>query len=466
MFVFTMEDQRRFAALSGDSNPMHMDPVAARRTQAGAPAAHGVHVMLRCLEKLAEDGVPLDRLARIGVKFGKFVYLDQPFSLAVNKADSESLRASVTSADGVVLLTLSLKFGARGAATALNVAPMAIPPAAIAPTLAEMASMGASLTAPSDAAAFAAAFPHLSRAIGERRVAGLALTSTVVGMICPGLHSIYSSLDVDLIEDNGDDFWFRTTRVDDRFNLVAMDAGGAGISCRIAAFERRPPVATDSMVALSALVAPDEFAGMTALVLGGSRGLGAATAKLITAGGGRAIITYARGKADAESVAEEIRAARGAGACEIAPFDFHKPVEPQLAALPDAITHLFYFCTPFIARQKAPAFSHALFDEFFHAYADVFNEACLALRAKSTAGLRAFYPSTVYIDERPQGMLEYAMAKAAGEILCAELTRNDPALKIIAPRLPRVATDQTATVIPLSSEGAAATMLAHIRAIA
>ena len=30
---FTMADQEAFAALSGDRNPMHLDPVYARRTQ-------------------------------------------------------------------------------------------------------------------------------------------------------------------------------------------------------------------------------------------------------------------------------------------------------------------------------------------------------------------------------------------------------------------------------------------------
>ena len=34
--------QERFAEFSGDRNPMHMDLVAARRTQAGAPVVHGV----------------------------------------------------------------------------------------------------------------------------------------------------------------------------------------------------------------------------------------------------------------------------------------------------------------------------------------------------------------------------------------------------------------------------------------
>ena len=45
--------------------------------------------------------------------------------------------------------------------------------------------------------------------------------------------------------------------------------------------------------------APGEFANVRALVIGGSRGLGEITAKIIAAGGGDVWITYRRGKEDA-----------------------------------------------------------------------------------------------------------------------------------------------------------------------
>ena len=35
---FSIEDQRAFAKLSGDSNPLHIDPVAARRLMFGQVA--------------------------------------------------------------------------------------------------------------------------------------------------------------------------------------------------------------------------------------------------------------------------------------------------------------------------------------------------------------------------------------------------------------------------------------------
>jgi len=54
--TFTMADQVAFAAASGDANPMHMDELAARRTQAGAPVVHGVQALLWALDALAQSG--------------------------------------------------------------------------------------------------------------------------------------------------------------------------------------------------------------------------------------------------------------------------------------------------------------------------------------------------------------------------------------------------------------------------
>ena len=40
--TFTLEDQLEFARFSGDRNPIHIDPVAARRTLTGQCIVHGI----------------------------------------------------------------------------------------------------------------------------------------------------------------------------------------------------------------------------------------------------------------------------------------------------------------------------------------------------------------------------------------------------------------------------------------
>ena len=48
---FTLKDQNNFAKLSGDYNPVHLDPILTRRTLFGSPIVHGVHGLLWALDR-------------------------------------------------------------------------------------------------------------------------------------------------------------------------------------------------------------------------------------------------------------------------------------------------------------------------------------------------------------------------------------------------------------------------------
>ena len=70
-----------------------------------------------------------------------------------------------------------------------------------------------------------------------------------------------------------------------------------------------------------------------------------------------------------------------------------------------------------------------------------------------------FYPSTVAIDEGVSTTAEYAMAKMAGEILAKYLNEFMTNIHVVSRRLPRILTDQTATVGVASADNALDVML-------
>ena len=70
---------------------------------------------------------------------------------------------------------------------------------------------------------------------------------------------------------------------------------------------------------------------------------------------------------------------------------------------------------------------------------------------------------TSVIDELPADMGEYIAAKTAGEALCGFLEQTHRDLAIHKPRLPRMATDQTASLLPVKNEDAVSIMLEHLR---
>src|SRR6185436_18938832 len=82
---FSSEDTMRFAALSGDWNPMHVDPVFARRTQFGRQVVHGTHTLLWGLDQFfAAASAP--RPTSLKVRFAKPAFIGDTVQLRV--ADS------------------------------------------------------------------------------------------------------------------------------------------------------------------------------------------------------------------------------------------------------------------------------------------------------------------------------------------------------------------------------------------
>ena len=114
------------------------------------------------------------------------------------------------------------------------------------------------------------------------------------------------------------------------------------------------------------------------------------------------------------------------------------------------IDAVFYFATPRIQAKRSQIFHRQAFDEFASFYLERFHELCLWLEGGGRP-VRVYLPSTVFVTERPKGMTEYAMAKAAAELLAEDLNRTLRHVRIVHTRLPRLATDQTASITPLTT---------------
>ena len=56
--VITGQESQRFASLSGDFNPLHLDPVRARRYRFGSTLIHGINGTLRALDLFFADRSP------------------------------------------------------------------------------------------------------------------------------------------------------------------------------------------------------------------------------------------------------------------------------------------------------------------------------------------------------------------------------------------------------------------------
>lgn len=452
---FSGEDQIRFAGLSGDWNPLHVDPVAARRTMLGRNVVHGIHLVLRGLEEAGADG-PLPPYRQVAVRFAKPHFVDETSRLSVEHRADRLVLAYAIGPTRIAQITLSDPAPTR---------PEPLPPGPrpdwdrVPRVLAIAAMEGASghLPLADSLPDLQAAFPRTVEALGPRLVAGLMRLTRIVGMECPGLDSIFSGLNVRLA-DGPDAVGYVAARVNPKISYVRLDITGA-LEGTVDAFVRPPVLPGRVEVSAAFQPRPGEFAGRRALVVGGSRGLGRTTALLMAHGGAEVAVTYRVGRGEAEEVVDAIRAA--GGTARALPFDIADPDPAALAALEP--TDLFYFATPPIFVRKTRDFEPELYTGFLHAYTTAFLATVEACRSAEPLGV--FYPSSVAVDEALPELAEYAAAKAAGEELCRRMMLADPRLSILVRRLPRLPTDQTATLVAVAAGDPDETMLEICRAM-
>jgi NAD(P)-dependent dehydrogenase (short-subunit alcohol dehydrogenase family) len=441
---FSIDDQKWFASNSGDWNPVHVDPIDARRTVAGAIVVHGMHALLWALDThlATVNAAP----AAVKATFFKPTPIDTEIVLA-RTSDTEGSAWLEATHDDDVLFTVRVLSGSvpRDHAPALpGRTPARLPPR----NLPFDALKGAAGRSPieGDFAALTGTFPSACDRLDPLRVAGLMTVSRIVGMECPGLHSLLAGVELrfDVPVDVPAIEWCVVRHRIPAAPLRIAVAGG-GLTGFIEAFVRPAPVDQVRAAEMTTRVSPVEFEGQRALVIGGSRGLGEVIVKAIAAGGGEVVLTFHSGAADARRVAADVESI--GRTCRIEPFNaIDADADACRRLLATAPTHVYYFATPRIGAGHPGRFDSELSARFRAAYVDGFANVVLAA-ADVGKELRVFYPSSVFVNERPPAQMEYVEAKTAGETTCRMLTRQHPHVGILVSRLPRMNTDQTVSLI-------------------
>ena len=276
---------------------------------------------------------------------------------------------------------------------------------------------------------------------------------------------MFSSLQFNTGAAVGDGLRFEVRKYDPRFRLFTVAFDGA-VRGELRAFLRPPPQLQPSAHEVAVQLEGAEFKGTRSLVIGGSRGLGETTAKIIAAGGGDVIVSYAMGCDDANAVAADING-NGRGHCSTAALDLRGAFQGAPGIDPASLDAVYFFATPRIYAKRNELFDRGAFDEFVGFYLQRFYELCRWLDSVERArALKVYLPSTVFISERPKGMTEYAMAKAAAEVLADDLNRSLRNVTVVHTRLPRLATDQTASILKVSVASNLDAMLAVVRQMA
>ena len=445
----SLREQKLFAELSGDYNPIHHDPVIARRVAVGGqPIVYGMLLVLKVLDTFLEAKNLQTNdssfcLQNLKADFLKPVFIDEPFSLraktSINGCILELLSESEVKAKiNLALLPTTHKndkllieddVPPKGNCCDLDVE--------------SIKEKSGRLDLYLNLELARKICPIAISNLPIEQVALLVTLSRLVGMQCPGYHSLFSALTLTFSGSQNIDkaLVYQVEGFDDRFSLFDIKIRSSMASGHIKAFYRSSPKRQCRYQEIKAMVNPEQFKGQNVLVVGGSRGLGEVASKLLCAGGAKVVATYCKGKNEAKKLAESINGEGG----NLKPLQLDVLDESTFKGLKPNIhryTHVYYFATPYIFMGSSTYFSHQLFKQFYRYYVEGFEKLVKYLAVHSD-NLKVFYPSSSAIEEKNQAMKEYVLVKVAGEELCSLLSDHYPNIEFRTVRLGRMETDQT-----------------------
>ena len=469
-------DLQQFAVASGDVNPLHVAPGYAHRTAYGEPVVYGVLGVLSCLAVVpVQRG---DRLSRLTVDFPGPLFAEQDYSVEVEVAKPRVAKVRIR--DGRrVLLRLSAHYLAGEATESSTESWSSCDPKPRAALLSDADLFpGRTLQGSYGPSASAIAilwerFRLEARGLSSLQVVALLWSSYLVGMELPGERALFSRLQLTfppLVERNQGCLAYRATILanEDRFGLVSIDAqlGREGTpplaSAAISAFARR--------AASSRTVAPVsrvDLNGRVALVVGASRGLGAALARTLAACGCTVLGSFRHSSGEAQALADELSTGPGSfipvqGDASLA--DVNKALRAQIMRDHGRLDFLICSaCPPLRPLWIEPASLDRLLSYVSASLALAATPLCyLADLIEAQQGGVALISSS-YVDDVPPEWPHYVAAKFALEGLARSVAAEFPRIRVVIARPPPLDTDfgntPLAMTLKLSPEGAATAIL-------
>ena len=443
--TYNFTQQEEFSVLSGDFNPVHLDSIFARRELVGDIVVHGIHLVLGALDFLIDSPLIRQRIFIhfIKVKFHNPVYLNKKLTISINQ-DGQNAKVVIRDAKSLLLSEIIVRYGFENALFVGNIINSNLFNLKYPSKYAISELMGhhgnCELYLNDDLCK--KILPNVYQYLSHIQTAEILALTRIVGMECPGLKSLFSGFELESKSGNLSRIEYKVSKVIERFSMVNLDIIGPTFSGIVETFYRPEPFDQPTIKEIASKIEYRSLENMVALIIGGSRGLGETTAKIIAAGGGTPIITYFKGKQDAEKICKEI--------CEAKYTCYSKMVNIEylgnsLDEFPNLlkVNTIFYFASPKIFVKKSTDFDRDLFDSFFNYYVDGFSELIKLAQQKLPQNLTFFYPSSIAIEEKATDLTEYIMAKNAGEYLCEILRNKYIGLNILVERLPRMHSDQT-----------------------
>jgi NAD(P)-dependent dehydrogenase (short-subunit alcohol dehydrogenase family) len=457
-------DLELFSAASLDRNPLHLSDAYARQTAYGKRVAFGSLAVLACMGRL-----PPRRnggLTRLTVDFKKPVFVGIPYRIEADATGEDAITLRLL--DGSQLLFKAiLRFGGASGA------PTAPVPVVGAQTVARQEAadlvladivpgreIGGSYCPP--ASQIRALFDRLAlpdRGIGDFALTSLLACSYLIGMELPGSRALFSRLDLTFDRTGAPaqaqsplTFHLKVAQVDPRFELVTLavglQSGTESAVGQLRSFCRSEAPATSRSRIEALLHAADGLRDKTALVIGGSRGLGASMALALATRGCRVLVGFQKSSEAARRL--QASSVGVTGSIHLVPLDAGAPaacLEARRMILDSGGRLDFLICNaspPLLPLPLEPASAARISAFVATAIAQVSVPIATFLDLLATGKGVGVVISSAALKDPPAEWPHYVAAKAAIEMLAKVASQSVP---FIAVRPPSLLTEMTNTPV-------------------
>lgn len=479
---FTSEDLAGFSAASHDRNPLHLSENYARSTPYGEPVVFGILGVLAALGQLPDR--PGRRLQSLSVEFRNPLAVGVSYRIDVSATSSDCETVKLYDATRLMLkATFAFTPGAAGTHP-LQVYEM--------PSIAEASNRTKSDLTPGTRVAgnyspgekefmqLVTRWGLSGKGATSHQIAALMWASFLVGMELPGQRAVFWRLILNFLpelESHSGPFGYEAVvqELDERFDLLyttgSLSSGHTpGATAKMWAFVRQDSPQPSLNRITDILPPSQQLSGKVALVIGGSRGLGAAITQALASQGCSVALNYHRSSRDADRV----RASFGADSDRITLLQGDAADSQWCATARQTILDRYGKLDLLICNASPPIrplpFAPermAQFEEFLAgSLALVTVPMASFLDTLAEQGGWSIVLSSMFVTEPPADFPQYVTTKSAVEGLARWAALHYPKVRHLIVRPPKLLTDQTNTTLgrqgAMEVEQVAASLVRHI----
>lgn len=465
---FRRADLELFSAASHDRNPLHLSASYARTTPYGEPVVFGVLGALAIMSRLPDRRH--GALASVSLDFRGPIFTEVDYCIEAVEKTPGQYKAAITDA-GQVLLAATFAFSQGKVKDQVEVQTQRA--SATEPHKWKVDDLQAGLRV--DGQYGPARGPFL-KVLGQWRclekgatpsqIALLMWASYLVGMQLPGERASFSRLRLGFREgiatsDQPFVYTARVTEFDERFDLLQIESeiacGGFPFAeAQIWSFVRRDRSQWSQATLDKALPRSEALRGRVALVIGGSRGLGAGFVRALVSQACTVFLNYQRSQKEARALHDELRCQ--SGSITLVQGDGGDPrwcrkLRKKLEGQGGGLDILICNATPPIRPARFSLETSERARQFIDESLSLVitpMAACLDL-VNARSGWNVLISSS-FVHTSPSDWQHYVAAKCAAEGLVRSVAPQYPMTRFLIVRPPRLLTDQTNT--PMGRQGA------------